>query len=211
MTFDALMTAAPEERRASTSSRKPAIAHSVPLMQIATQVRALGLAGKRVVLFAPVGDAPAAEGLPQKIADSLAALDRASVLLINLKTVPTGAVAVAAPGQGSTAVSRPAFVEETPRDLLFDRADLSVSRLDAASDSNVDLPSLIESARGTVRYVLLDAPDALENASTLLAAPYTDAVVLVVQRGVAQQRQIAATRKLFATLNTAIAGFIFLD
>jgi len=226
MRSNILYALAPEEERTVTGAADSTIAMSAHLMQIATQIRALGLAGKRAILFAPIGSTPGADRLVHEIADSLSVLDRASVLLVNLKTVPTHAQTMASPSSLAMASSplasakaefspaeRNELHKSEPADFThsLDLGERRVSHVDAAAGHAVDLPTLIESARPRVRYVLIDAPDVMVSASTLITAAYVDAVVLLVQRGHTLQSQIAATQKQFGILSVPIAGFIFVD
>lgn len=198
----------------------PAAAAATPahMVQLATQIRSLGLAGKKVILFAPIGDAPGSEMLVHQLADSLSILDRANVLLLNLRTVPTVAETMTSPGSGPAArgTSDASWAQRVDFhrgefNLSLDPVGQKVSRLDGTSGQEADLPTMIERARPLVRYVLIDAPDAMSSAATLIAAACVDAVVPIVQKGYALQRHIAATRKQFELLNVPIAGFIFLD
>jgi Mrp family chromosome partitioning ATPase len=195
---------------------------SPTLLQLATQIRALGLAGKRVILFAPIGSASRSDQLVNRIADALSILDSASVLLLDLKTVPTTAETMAArstvprPKPGRNDAPSPELVEFHRNDRLdtglhLDVGERRVARVYGNAGESADLPQLIEHARPQVRYVLIDAPDVLQSAATLIAAAYVDAVVPIVQCGSVLQSQIASTRKQFATLDVPIAGFIFVE
>ncbi len=181
---------------------------STHFLKVATQVRALGLAGDRVILFAAVGSVPRAEGLVQKVADALYTLDRAPVLLVNLRTMVGDWRGLSSSVQDDPAAA-PTAAPDGALTQLDHKLERSVSHVDADPNA-ATFHAIIERARTQVRYILVNAPAVMSSAATYLAARHVDAVVLLVQKDASSRRETADTRKQFESLQAPVAGFVFL-
>lgn len=192
----------------------PSFASYTPqLMRVATQVRSLGLVGKKVTLFAPVGSISGADGLVQKVADALSALDRTPILIINVKDVPSDSMATFPPAEESEAGNDHFYINHAEGYAGNGReSGKPISHINALAIRSADtLPVVITRARGQIGYVFVDAPAVVDSAATSLAAAYADAVVLIVQKGTSLQREIEAAKQQFLALGAHIVGFIFIE
>ena len=182
------------------------------VMRVAAQIRAMGIVGKKVTLFAPVGPVSAAVSIVQNVAEALAVIDRTQVLIINLNEAqensPTGISPV---DELEIEISDDAlFFEKNRRGL--DGLSTPVSHIYALAPRSVDtLPVVIARARARVGHVFIDAPSIVDSAATSLAAAYADAVVLLIQKSKSAQREIKIAQQQFQTLGAQVVGFIFIE
>jgi hypothetical protein len=185
---------------------------SPEIIRLATQIRAFGLSGKKVILFCPVGSIGNTNPLVRRIAKALASIDGLPVLVLDVHGV----------NEISPVDSRPLTSESIGRQnspgnalgaLALNQRDLSpVTYLDLFAAKPVELfPQFVSRVRDQFNYVLIDAPSILESASTVLATAHADAVVLFVQPGKSLQSEIDMTKRQFAGFGTQVVGFVLVS
>jgi hypothetical protein len=162
-----------------------------------------------VTLFASAGEITEAEGLVQRVAEALAALDQNPVLVVNAKETgpeiyrtsssPSDAERYTATSDAASAASP----QESPSTHLVTMQGLTNS-------APGTLPALINQARNRSGYVFIDASCVSGSAITSLAAAHSDAVVLIVQEGASRRKQIHVAKQQFTDLNVSVVGFIYL-
>jgi len=175
------------------------------------QFRALGLAGKRVLLLAPVGPRSISSATLSKVASVVARIDHASVLLVNIKTNPVRMSRVLPNGEDSVSDLTDAPWETSGRSAASLRGPVDITRLDSFSSPPEDLPAMIERGRISAKYIFVEADDVRTSAATLLAGSQVDGIILTVAAGAVRQRDLAMAEEQYRRLRIPVAGFIFLE